>query len=67
MQTRWPRSRISPVFCEVWPAMTGLARDVRTRGPVAERLPPQQPGRLAVHRQVGSYLAWTKMCVSVSW
>ena len=52
MQTRWPRSRISPVFCEEWPTIDRLARDVRAGDAVAERLPAQDLGGLLIHRQV---------------
>ncbi len=41
MHLRWPRSRTSPPFCDVWPMMTVLPDSCLPGVRVPERLPPQ--------------------------
>ena len=50
MQIRWPTSRISPVFCDVWPTIADLAGDVRPGNRLAERVPAPHLPALAGER-----------------
>ena len=67
MQRRYPRSRISPLRCAVWPIIAGLARAMGPGHAVFERRPEQHVAGLFVQRQIGPIVAVDEKCRGVSW
>ena len=53
MHLMCPRSRISPLRCDVWPAITVLPEKWGVGNVVAQRLPAESQARLIAHRQMG--------------